>query len=173
MKAVVVEGSTAKLVHDRPLPRLRDEYVLVKTRALALNPTDWKHVAYNRAKNGALIGCDYSGVVEDVGSAVTKGWKKGDRICGVTHGSNLVNEEDGAFAELIVAKGDVQMRIPEHLTDEEAATISLGAITVGQGLFQKSLLLRLPTSLEQNREYVLIYGGGTSTGGLAIQYAKL
>ena len=173
MKAVVIEGKEAKLVHNRPPPKLRDDYVLVKTYAVALNPTDWKHVAYGRAKDGALVGCDYAGVVEEVGSAVTKAWKKGDRICGVTHGSNLVNTEDGAFAEFIVAKGDVQMRIPEHLGDEEAATVSLGAITAGQGLYQKSLGLRLPTSLERRREYVLIYGGGTSTGGLAIQYAKL
>lgn len=173
MKAVVVEGTTAKLVRDRPHPRLRDDYVLVKTHALALNPTDWKHVAYNRAKDGALVGCDYAGVVEEVGPSVTKAWKKGDRICGVTHGSNYVNGEDGAFAEFIVAKGDIQMRIPDHLSDEEAATVSLGAITVGQGLYQKSLRLSLPTSPEKNKDYVLIYGGGTSTGGLAIQYAKL
>lgn len=173
MKAVVIEGTDARLVHDRPLPNLRADYVLVKPFAVALNPTDWKHVAYERAKNGALVGCDYAGVVEEVGRAVTKTWSKGDRICGCTHGSNLVNEEDGAFAEYIVAKGDVQMRIPDHLSYEKATTISLGAITVGQGLYQKSLKINLPTDPIQTKEYVLIYGGGTATGGLAIQFATL
>jgi NADPH:quinone reductase-like Zn-dependent oxidoreductase len=136
MKAVVIDGKEARLVHDRPLPKLRPDYVLVKPVAVALNPTDWKHVAYGRAKDGARVGCDYAGVVEEVGPAVTKAWRKGDKICVCTHGSNLVNEEDGAFAEYITAKGDVQMRIPDQLAYENAATVSLGAITVGQGLYQ-------------------------------------
>lgn len=173
MSAVVIKGKEAQLVHDRPLPKLRDDYVLVKTRAVALNPTDWKHIEYGRAKDDALVGCDFAGVVEEVGKAVSKPWRKGDSICGVVHGSNLVNGEDGAFAEYIVAKGDVQMRKPDTLPDEKAATIPLGAITVGQGLYQKCLGLNLPTNPVQNKEYVLIYGGGTSVGGLAIQFAKL
>ncbi|EXJ87206.1 hypothetical protein A1O3_04165 [Capronia epimyces CBS 606.96] len=173
MKAVVVNGSKAQLVDDRPLPRLRDGYLLVKPQAVALNPTDWKHIAFNRAKDGCLVGCDYAGVVEEVGQGVSKAWRKGERICGVAHGTNLVNVEDGVFAEYAVVKGDVQMRIPESLSDEKAATVSLGAITVGQGLYQKSLRLNLPTDPIQTQEYVLIYGGGTATGGLAVQYAKL
>ncbi|KAH0839298.1 zinc-binding oxidoreductase [Fonsecaea pedrosoi] len=173
MKAVVIKGDEARLVRDRPLPRLRDDYVLVKPYAVALNPTDWKHVAFRRAKDDALMGCDYAGVVEEVGPAVTKDWQKGDRICGCAHGSNAVNGEDGVFAEYAVVKGDVQMRIPDSLSYEDAATVPLSAITVGQGLYQKSLRLKLPTCSEKDSEYVLIYGGGTSTGGLAIQFAKL
>ncbi|OQV09042.1 hypothetical protein CLAIMM_13224 [Cladophialophora immunda] len=173
MKAVVIEGKGVRLARDRPLPRLRDDYVLVKPYAVALNPTDWKHVAFGRAKDDALVGCDYAGVVEEVGPAVTKAWRKGDRICGCAHGSNLVQAEDGVFAEYAVVKGDVQMQIPEGLAYEKAATVSLAAITVGQGLYQKSLRLNLPTDPSPEAEHVLIYGGGTSTAGLAIQYAKL
>lgn len=173
MKAVVIKGKEVHLVQDKPIPKLRDDYVLVKPHAIALNPTDWKHAAFGRAKDGALVGCDYAGVVEEVGPAVTKAWKKGDRICGSAHGSNLVNEEDGCFSEYAVVKGDVQMRIPDGLAFEKAATISLAAITVGQGLYQKSLRLNLPINSLEGEEWVLIYGGGTSTGGLAIQYMKL
>lgn len=32
------------------------------------------------------IGCDYAGIVEEVGSKVTKGFKKGDKVCGFAHG---------------------------------------------------------------------------------------
>lgn len=173
MSAVVTIGNQAQLVHDRPLPKLRDDYVLVKPHAVALNPTDWKHIAYGRAMDGALVGCDYAGVVQEVGKSVSKKWQKGDSICGVVHGSNLIQGEDGAFAEYIVAKGDVQMRKPTNLSYAKAATISLGAITVGQGLYQKSLRLNLPTDPTTTQDYVLIYGGGTSVGGLAIQFAKL
>ena len=41
MKAIkTVEGHKAEL-QDVPLPKLRDDYVLVKVNAVALNPTDW------------------------------------------------------------------------------------------------------------------------------------
>lgn len=175
MKAIVINGNDARVERDRPLPRLRKDYVLIKTVAVALNPTDWKHIAGGLAADGGLSGCDYSGIVEEVGSSVTKLWKIGDRICGVTHGGNINQPEDGAFAEYIVAKGDIQMKIPENMSFAQAATIGLGATTVGQGLYQKALKLRLPTDSDiiDEKTYVLIYGGSTATGALGIQYARL
>ena len=50
---------------------------------------------------GATVGCDYSGVVEEVGSKVEKPWKKGDRISGFVHGVNALQPEDGAFGEYV------------------------------------------------------------------------
>ncbi|KIW38808.1 uncharacterized protein PV06_08647 [Exophiala oligosperma] len=176
MKAVVLRGAKALVERDRPLPRLRDDYVLVKTEAVALNPTDWKHVNGGLGAEGGLVGCDFSGVVKEIGRAVTKSWKVGDHICGVAHGSNKYQPEDGAFAEYIVAKGDIQMRIPEHMTFAQAATIGLGATTVGQGLYQQALHLPLPPQAPRQRhdnKNVLIYGGSTATGALGIQYARL
>jgi NADPH:quinone reductase-like Zn-dependent oxidoreductase len=54
-----------------------------------------------------------------------------------------------------------------------SATLLLGAITCGQGFFQKALKLNLPTNPIAENEYVLIYGGSTATGSLACQYVKL
>jgi NADPH:quinone reductase-like Zn-dependent oxidoreductase len=173
MKAIIAKDKTGHLVNDRPAPKLRDDYILVKTHSVALNPTDWKHITYGLAADNCLIGCDFSGVVEEVGPKVTKSYKKGDRIAGVAHGGNAVQPEDGAFAEVIVAKGDVQMKIPESLTFEEAATLTLGVTTVMQGLYQKALKLAWPDSPSKDGEYVLIYGGSTATGALGIQFAKL
>ena len=84
MKAVVLQGNKgASVVNDRPTPKLRPDYVLVDTKAVALNPTDWKHREYDATNfPGLLSGCDYAGVVEEVGANVDKPWKKGDRICG-------------------------------------------------------------------------------------------
>jgi NADPH:quinone reductase-like Zn-dependent oxidoreductase len=65
------------------------------------------------------------------------------------------------------------MHMPDSLSFEQAATVSLGAITVGQGLYQKALKLELPTEPISGKEYVLIYGGASATGSLAVQYAKL
>lgn len=84
MKAIVMVGDAkAQVVTDRPLPKLRDRYVLVKTKAVALNPTDWKHIAKGNIP-GLLSGCDFAGVVEEVGTGYSKEWKVGDRIAGLS-----------------------------------------------------------------------------------------
>jgi NADPH:quinone reductase-like Zn-dependent oxidoreductase len=171
-KAIIITAPKQEgLVTDRALPALRDDYILVKTEAVALNPTDWKHVAF-LSPPGVLVGCDYAGVVEAVGGSVKKSFKKGDRVCGFIHGANTVQPEDGAFAEYIVAKGDIQMRIPDNLSFQEAATLGVGITTVGQALYQ-SLKLALPTEPLTTPEPILIYGGSTATGALAIQFAQL
>ncbi|KAF7557412.1 hypothetical protein G7Z17_g751 [Cylindrodendrum hubeiense] len=176
MKAVVVDGTAARVVSHRSIPQLRDDCVLVKPAAVALNPTDWKHIRNGRAKDGCILGCDYAGIVLAVGSAVTKPWKPGDRIFGCGHGANITNQDDGVFAQVASVVGDLQMRIPGEMSFAEAATLGLGSITVGQGLYQKALKLELPSSTtaktRENGIPVLIYGGGTATGALAIQYAK-
>lgn len=100
-KAIVLQGEPgqAKLVTDRPLPRHRPGYLLVDVKAVALNPTDWKHIDGHNAK-GSLSGCDYAGVVKETGKGYTKDWKVGDRIAGFAHGGNELEKEDGAFAEV-------------------------------------------------------------------------
>src|SRR5258708_29665778 len=113
MKAVVMQGDKkAALVEDRPEPKLRPDYVLVETKAVALNPTDWKHIDYMNTPN-SLLGCDFAGVVLDVGPDLVKPFKKGDRICGFVHGGNSSQPEDGCFAEKMVGRSGVQMKIPD------------------------------------------------------------
>ena len=173
MKAIVIKDKEGYVDRNRAIPKLRDDYILVKTEAVALNPTDWKHIAFGLAAQGGLAGCDFAGTVEEVGSAVTKSYSKGDRIAGVSHGGNAVQPEDGAFAEHVLAKGDVQLKIPDSLSFEAAATMTLGITTVMQGLFQKALKLNWPTDPVKEKTYVLIYAGSTATGALGIQFAKL
>ncbi|KAJ3951143.1 hypothetical protein N0V92_012454 [Colletotrichum tropicale] len=160
-----IEAGVAKVV-DAPVPKLpADDYILVKTTAVAINPTDWKHVdlADKAGCVGIWVGCDYAGIVEEVGSGVTKDFKKGDRICGPI---------DGAFAKYIAVKGDLQIKTPDNITDEEAATLGIAVTTVGQGLYQ-TLKLPLPSSPAKEPKTILIYGGSTAMGISGIQYAKL
>ncbi|KAJ3087203.1 hypothetical protein HK100_008459 [Physocladia obscura] len=171
IKGIQIKGANDAQVSEISIPKLRDEYILVKTHAIALNPTDWKHIAFLPSP-GARVGCDYSGTVLEVGSKVTKDFKVGDRVWGLVHGSNQSQHEDGCFAEIIVAKGDIQSKIPDNLSFEEAATLGVGVFTVGQGLYQ-SLQLPLPSAPATTKFPVLIYGGSTATGALAIQFAKL
>lgn len=78
----------ARLVSDAPIPKLTDNSLIVKVAAVALNPTDWKHIHF-LADAGATIGCDYAGVVHEVGKAITNGLRKGDRVAGFTHGGKF------------------------------------------------------------------------------------
>lgn len=172
MKAIIyTEPKQTRLVTDRPLPKIRDNTVIVKVAAVALNPTDWKHVHFGMAKEGCILGVDYAGTVEQSNSPE---WQKGDRICGFVHGGNSVNPEDGSFAEYLVAPLSTAMRIPEGVSFEAASTLGCGITTVGQGLFEVGygLGLNSPAEPVQNAEPLLIYGGSSATGSLGIQLAK-
>jgi NADPH:quinone reductase-like Zn-dependent oxidoreductase len=85
--AIVIKQAGEAELRAVAVPRLRDDYINVRVHAVALNPTDWKHVDY-LATPGARVGCDYAGHVEEVGKKVTKNFKKGDRVCGFSHGAN-------------------------------------------------------------------------------------
>jgi len=171
MKAIVIESPGHAVLTDRPKPKLRDDYLLVKTMAVAVNPTDWKHID-KLATPGALVGCDYAGVVEEIGKSVNKPFKKGDRVCGFTHGGNKVQPEDGSFAEYIAVKGDIAMRIPDSLSFEKAATCGVSSVTIGQGLYQQMKLER-PSNPSEEKKPILIYGGSGGMGTFGIQFAKL
>ncbi|KAI1808887.1 putative zinc-binding oxidoreductase ToxD [Daldinia bambusicola] len=170
-KALIIqEGNVAKVVTDAPIPKVRPGYVKVKTVAVALNPTDWKHID-GVGVPGGLVGCDYAGIVEELGPDVTN-FKVGDKISGFVSGANVSNSEDGAFAEHIVAKAALAIKVPDNLTMEQASTLGVGISTVGQALYQ-SLGLPLPTEPAKKPFPVLIYGASTATGTLAVQFAKL
>ena len=86
---------------------------------------------------------------------------------------NDANPENGAFARYVAVKGDIQMHIPDGVSFEAASTAGVGIGTVGYALYY-ALNLRWPDP--ESKEYgetVLIYGGSTATGSLAIQFAKL
>jgi NADPH:quinone reductase-like Zn-dependent oxidoreductase len=129
-----------------------------------------KHIDHLPTPN-ATAGCDFAGVVEEVGPKVSKNWKKGDRIAGFLHGSNAVEKDDGCFADYCLAKGDIQMKVHDILSDQDASTLGVGITTVGQALYQ-SLELPLP-GLQEAAVPLFINGGSTATGTLAIQFAAL
>lgn len=85
-KAIVIVELKQAEVREVLMPVVHDEWVLVKIKAIGINPTDWKHIAFGAADVGCRVGCDYAGVVEEVGRKVSS-FKKGDRIMGWTHGS--------------------------------------------------------------------------------------
>jgi NADPH:quinone reductase-like Zn-dependent oxidoreductase len=119
-----------------------------------------------------ILGCDVAGTVEEVGSDCQSQMSKGDRVYGVCHCANLNGPEDGCFAEFAMVKDGHLAKIPEGFSFEDAATLGVGVTTVGQALYM-TLALPLPTESEKTSKTILIYGGSTATGTLAIQYAKM
>lgn len=90
---------------------------------------------------------------------------------------NDANPENGAFARYIITKGDLAMHIPETVGWEEAATVGVAISTVGLALY-KILALPLPCTGADRQGMddgasILIYGGSTATGTIAIQFAKM
>ncbi|KAL4794262.1 chaperonin 10-like protein [Aspergillus venezuelensis] len=176
-RALVYISKGLSEIQKVPTPTLHPTQLLIKPNAVGLNPTDWKHIDGANTLPGSRIGCDYAGTVVAVGSAVRKPFNVGDRVTGVVHGGDRVNLESGAFGGFIVAKGDLQIRTPENVKDEEAATLGISVATVGQGLY-RTLGLPLPNTPEAINgsnadKYILIHGGSTATGIYGIQYAKL
>ncbi|KAL2267837.1 hypothetical protein VTJ83DRAFT_5114 [Remersonia thermophila] len=179
IKAVVITSPGVAEVKTVPLPSLPDDYILVQTKAVALNPTDWKHRDYVPGTTNTRVGCDYAGIVVKVGPKADKQFAPGDRVTGFVHGANKLRLDDGAFAEYIIAKAGLQIKTPDNLSDVEAATLGVGISTVAQGLYQ-ALKLPLPGTPEAAAAAagspppeILIYGGSTATGILGIQFAKL
>jgi len=122
---------------------------------------------------GVTVGCDLVGTVVALGPKVTKDYKVGDRIAGVCHGSNLTQPEDGAFGEYSVVKEGLTFKVPEQMSDEQAATVGVAVTTIASGLYDK-LGMPMPGSQKTGEgHWLLVYGGSTAMGSLAIQSAVL
>lgn len=178
---IIRESASKAALKPIAIPPLPDDYILVQTAAVALNPTDWTTLDAS-GDAGTLVGCDYAGVVLAVGSSVTKSFKVGDRVAGIGHGGNDMAPWTGAFAKVISVKGDVQMRVPDQVSWAEACTVGVAACTAGYALWKVlGMVLPDPTASgspetypgAKDDEWVLIYGGSTATGTVAVQFAKL
>jgi len=53
-QAIVIEKAGQAVQAEVSVPKLREDYILVKVKAFALNPTDWKHVDFLASK-GARV----------------------------------------------------------------------------------------------------------------------
>lgn len=188
-KASVLSGSseTGKLTEIKEIsyPKINDNQILIKAVAYAVNPTDWKHAVFKFGKEGDIAGSDVSGTVAEVGSNV-KGFEVGDIVSSFMHGNS--SKTRGAFSDYVVADTNTTIKYSKsdfdfnkleegdyssHLINnfEGAASVTLGLVTVGLSFHHK---LGIKTNKEANSsKYILIWGGATATGILAIQVAKL
>ncbi|KAH6887459.1 chaperonin 10-like protein [Thelonectria olida] len=156
-------------VQDIPIPTISPNEILVKVKAVALNPTDFKHLD-GISPPHSIIGCDYAGVVHEVGSATTS-WKPGDRVAGGVHGGLFPDR--GTFAEYVKVDADLAWKIPDDISDTDATTYGVSAVTAMLSLNLRHGIPFVSGDRPTPRdEAIFIYAGATSAGLFHIQLAK-
>jgi NADPH:quinone reductase-like Zn-dependent oxidoreductase len=161
MKAIVIHSSGGPEVlkyEDAPRPQPKDDQVLIRVMAAAVNPVD-VFIREGRTTQFPFVpGMDVAGVVEQTGNKVTK-FKRGDSIY-----AYLSFEEQGGYAEFAVTKEDHAALKPRSIDFEKAAAVPLAATTAWQALVEEAGLSAGQT--------ILIHGGSGGVGTFAVQIAK-
>ncbi|KAF2733269.1 GroES-like protein [Polyplosphaeria fusca] len=151
MRALVLDAEERNAtLQDISQPLPGDSQILVQVKAISLNPIDPLYVANPLGRTGRTIGSDFAGIVSSVDQAVlARGkLKVGDRVAGFLQGACSRNDRPGAFAEYLVVDVDLVWKIPDKISLEEAAGVSLVALTAAQGIYFR---LGLPSPFAYDR----------------------
>ena len=84
--AIVVQKPGEAIATEVTIPKLRDDYVIVKVKAVALNPTDWKHIDL-LTSNGARVS-DFRAWVLGLGPSSFKPLTLSHRTSWLTKGTD-------------------------------------------------------------------------------------
>ena len=146
---------------DAPIPSPARGEVLVAVSAVGINPFDWKiREGYVRdvmpLQLPATLGVDFVGDVVRLGEAASR-FAIGDRV--MTMSTRL-----GAYAETIAVDEMILARVPEALSDIDAATLPIPALTAWQDLHAAGEV--------QSGMRILIHGASGTVGAFALQFAK-
>jgi len=162
--------------HDEPRPGPRE--ALIRMRANSLNFRELMVLRGNYplpVKPEVVMGSDGAGEIVAVGPGVSR-VKVGDRVAAAMfprwidgpieweYAPQLGGSLDGMLTELVVLSEDAVVRVPEHLSFEEAATLPCAAVTAWNALTGARKL--------QAGGTVLTLGSG-SVSLFALQFAKL
>ncbi|WP_074493291.1 NAD(P)-dependent alcohol dehydrogenase [Mucilaginibacter polytrichastri] len=157
-------GPEVLQITEVPIPAVQETNILIKVKAVSINPLDWK------IRNGEMklmsgskfpkgIGIDFSGIVEDTGTAATQ-YKKGDEVFGI-----LDVFKGEALAEYILASENEIAIKPSNISFEQAAAMPV----VGSAALQ---IFKTLVKVEKGNE-ILINGASGGIGMFATQIAKM
>ena len=147
---------------ERPVPK--DDEVLVRIRATTVTRTDlhmraakpfiWRFMLGLRRPKARILGLEFAGEVEAVGSAVTQ-FRVGDRVFGL---------RNGAHADYVcVGEARLLAHMPDRMTFEEAAAVC-------DGFYQGFGHLKEARVGRDTR--LVVYGASGSCGTAAVQLGK-
>ena len=158
MKAMLVDENKNLVWSDVPDPVIKDDEVLVKIYAAALNRADLLQRAgtYPSPKGcPEWMGLEIAGKIVEVGKNVNN-WKIGDRVCALLGG--------GGYAEYVSVKYDMLMPVPKGLTLVEASTLPEAYATSYLNLFIEGHL--------ESGKTAFIPAGASGLASVAIPMAK-
>ena len=158
MQAILADDGTLRL-GETEAPELGPDDIRISVRATAVNRADLLQRAgrYPPPPGASqLLGLECAGIVAETGANV-RGWKRGDRVMALLPG--------GGYASEVVVHAGSALRVPDALSDEEAAAIPEVFLTAFLNLF---LLARI-----RQGETALIHGGGSGVGTAATTLLKL
>ncbi|KAF2432605.1 GroES-like protein [Tothia fuscella] len=174
-KAAWVPQATANLTvgpapYPFPVPK---HSILVKNESLAINPVEAaiQKYAIFLMEYPAILGSSFAGTVKAIGSSV-KSFKVGDRVV-VSKAFSNPSPLYGVYQQYALALPPYVSKLQDSTSLDDAAAIvsnlatTVGALTIAMGLDRPPL----SGSASTNGKKLLVYGGSSSIGGLAVQYA--
>jgi len=150
-------------------PHLGPHEILLRTKAVGLNPIDWKTVAFKFCMPSLpwINGRECAGVIEAVGAAV-EDLRVGQRVWTSTY---YRDRRAGCFQELVVAPEHTVLVMPDLSSFEEAACLGVAGLTAAMTLWKWFDLPMVPAASASGEHFALIWGGATITGQFAVQIA--
>jgi NADPH:quinone reductase len=167
MKAAYINqpGDPATIVYgDLPTPKPGPAQCLVRVGAVSVNPVD-TYIRGGQVQmplpSPFILGCDLAGTIVEVGPDVSN-FSPGDRVWGTNQG--LLGRQ-GTFAEFATVDEWWLYPTPANVSDEQAAALSLVAITAHLGLVRDAQL--------RSGETLFVNGGSGGVGSAVVQIAKI
>jgi NADPH:quinone reductase len=167
MKAVLMTAAGNPEVlqlQEVPKPSPQPTEILVKLKAAGINPLDTKlrkRGTFYPDRMPAIIGCDGAGIIEAIGTEVTK-FRVGDEVYFCNGG---LGGHQGNYAEYTTIDEKFAAKKPTSVSFAEAAAAPLVLITAWEALYDRGRL--------EPGDKVLIHAGAGGVGHVAIQLAKL
>lgn len=152
-----------------PQPVATGSDLLVKVKAIAVNPVDWKVRQWMPPadNNHKVLGWDAVGEVVAVGEEVSA-FKPGD----VVFYAGDLNRQGSNAEYQLVDERIVGMK-PKSLSDAEAAALPLTAITAWEMLFDHlAIKQQSPNAIEKTDDVILVVGAAGGVGSIFVQLAK-
>lgn len=166
-------------IASAPYPSPRENEIVVRNRAVAVNPIDWViqiagDFVFSWIALPFVLGSDLAGDVVEVGAGVSR-FKPGDRVLAHAVGTDRTRNSaaEGSFQAYTVVLATMAAPIPDAMPYERAAVLPLGLSTAACGLFETDQLALAAPSVPRkpNGKTLLVWGGSTSVGSNAIQLA--
>lgn len=158
------EGAEAFIEEERPVPVAEGKDILVKVKALAINPVDTK--IFDRLEQGQrrILGWDACGEVVGVGKDVSR-FTVGQQVF---YAGDMTRDGSNAAYQLVDER--LVGPAPDSLSPVDAASLPLTSVTAWEGLFDR--LEFTPKEGANTGSSLLVIGGAGGVGSMITQLAS-